>query len=371
MKSIKDVKRKFLPTMPTQISVVGSESEGSGRIEYPCFVLMLSSNQELCPRIAFVPHGRSQKVYNDLLAGGDLPAMQEALDEGKMRLDVDDCGQELVARAGPKRSLHQALEDVDRGVQQDDHTWELALLEALFGGVAEATGSGDEGAPQGDTHGASGSGGSASGPAGGDEGAGTHGASGSAGNEPGAPSGPPLPPPPPAAPVDDPDPPLPPPPAPDSEGEGEAEPPRAYRGDRRRHLRWDVDVRGDGKCHLRYDTKLKILSAHCCSEAHGDKCRMNRTCNASASISREAQGRPLGALLAWMATECESKSPSQPVHSLASQSPYYLAEPGLRPEVRARWRQWLHDQYPEVAREVSELERRRRDGEPEEPEGFP
>ena len=38
------------------------------------------------------------------------------------------------------------------------------------------------------------------------------------------------------------------------------------------------------------------------------------------------------------------------------------------PERCQSWRQWLHDQYPEVAREVSELERRRRDGEPEEPE---
>ena len=294
-----------------------------------------------------------------------------------------------MSRAGPKRSLHQALEDVDEGVQQDDHTWELALLEALFGEVAEATGSGDEGA-----HGASGSGGSASGPAGGDEGAGTHeddelfsplgppmdlevGETVDEADEPpppAAPSGPPLPPlPPPLPPAVLLLPPLPPPPpppsAPDGEGEGDAEP--QPRRDRRRHLRWDVDVRGDGKCHLRYDTKLKILSAHCCSEAHGDRCRMNRTCNASASISREGQGRPLGALLAWMATECESQSPSQREHSLASQSPYYHAEPGLRPEVRARWRQWLYDQYPEVALEVSELERPRRDGEPEEPEGFP
>ena len=38
------------------------------------------------------------------------------------------------------------------------------------------------------------------------------------------------------------------------------------------------------------------------------------------------------------------------------------------PERCQSWRQWLHDQYPELAREVSELERRRRDGEPEEPE---
>ena len=37
------------------------------------------------------------------------------------------------------------------------------------------------------------------------------------------------------------------------------------------------------------------------------------------------------------------------------------------PERCQSWRQ-LHDQYPELAREVSELERRRRGGEPEEPE---
>ena len=37
------------------------------------------------------------------------------------------------------------------------------------------------------------------------------------------------------------------------------------------------------------------------------------------------------------------------------------------PERCQSWRQWLHDQYPELAREVSELERWRRDGEPEEP----
>ena len=67
---------------------------------------------------------------------------------------------------------------------------------------------------------------------------------------------------------------------------------RNFTGIREAHLVFQVRDWGQ----LRYDTRLHILSAHCRCDNHGT-CRLNRSCRVG---RREAQGRPLGFLLAWL-----------------------------------------------------------------------
>ena len=141
---------------------------------------------------------------------------------------------------------------------------------------------------------------------------------------------------------------APPPPAPDAAAAEPVPPPPpplagpgAERGDRMRHIQYDVDARGDGQSFLKLDTKLNILAAHCRHPDHGNKCRMNKTLKARAS--KPAQGRPIGFLIAWL--QCAGDFESQQLHSASNSFLNALVDPRYDFANRSRARADVKDHF--------------------------
>ena len=65
------------------------------------------------------------------------------------------------------------------------------------------------------------------------------------------------------------------------------------------HPEYSVDIRGDGCAVLKHDTVRGILSAHCRHPDHGRLCRVQF--KLTGNPRKPAQGRPVGALMAWLA----------------------------------------------------------------------
>ena len=122
---------------------------------------------------------------------------------------------------------------------------------------------------------------------------------------------------------------------------------KQFSGVRVRHTRFECDIRGDGKAHLKHDTVLNKLAAHCCHPDHGDNCRMGRTLTADARGRNLGQGSPLGFLIAWM--QAGDDFHSGPDHMNASHKPQVVLDLRWDFATRVMSRTWGADNCPDWA----------------------
>lgn len=110
-----------------------------------------------------------------------------------------------------------------------------------------------------------------------------------------------------------------------------------------------------------YFSRLEMV-AHCGNPAHGKRCRLSRSVQASAATSRIGQGRPVGLLGAWlMAGQQDQNLTTHEAHVRMRPLPDLDSRRSARLLVAGR---------PDGL-ELLAFERPQRDGEPEEPESVP
>lgn len=136
-------------------------------------------------------------------------------------------------------------------------------------------------------------------------------------------------------------------------------------GVRRPHPTWHVDVRGDGLCYIKHDERLQILSAHCRHPNHGALCRVNRTLRTRPR--NDAQGKPVGFLLAWMA--CADDYADQASHHAIAAQARVAGVEALSFENRSSWREWARVHSPGLTELAARVEAGGA-GTGEEPEGL-
>ena len=118
----------------------------------------------------------------------------------------------------------------------------------------------------------------------------------------------------------------------------------------------------DGGCELRFNATECYIRAHCDNPEHGHYCHRRRTCNASEGVSQKArgQGRPIGALMAWLAKKDHCRTREEHM-ALGTQS--Y--------EERLAARQHFFTFEGAAGFAANEREQRTREGETEEPRILP
>lgn len=123
-------------------------------------------------------------------------------------------------------------------------------------------------------------------------------------------------------------------------------------------------MRGDGLAVFKFDASTQQFSAHCNFPSHGRLCRLRRT--VKASTRNDAQGRPGGLLLAWVANAELYSSLEE--HQAAGQKGTVEWQEWAQFEHRARHRQAMRGKPVSAALQGNE--RARLAGEGEEPVGF-
>jgi hypothetical protein len=121
---------------------------------------------------------------------------------------------------------------------------------------------------------------------------------------------------------------------------------------------------------LVYDPHRKSVAAHCelpCHSILQDRCNVNRTCEESKrglnTSKQKSQGRPIGFLLAWLAQAADHGPHADKKSHMAVR----LKSDVLTHAERLSWRQRAID----AGCPFLQHERKKRDGEGEEPEGMP
>lgn len=107
-----------------------------------------------------------------------------------------------------------------------------------------------------------------------------------------------------------------------------------------------------GGHELRWDARLGVFGAHCHEPTHQEgkqRCKCDRS----------GHKAPLGFLLAWLETPCESRSAHQALKSHASVLTYAK---------RLQWRAWAQASAPEA---VEFEQSSRTDGSTDEPAAMP
>ena len=117
---------------------------------------------------------------------------------------------------------------------------------------------------------------------------------------------------------------------------------------------------------MKFSIKTYQITAHCNYPSHGRLCRLRRSI--MASDTDPAKGRPGGLLLAWLA--CASKYSSLAAHQAAGQKKMLRYVPELNFEARSRARSSATEEDATLKDTLEELERPKRGGEGDEPEGF-
>jgi hypothetical protein len=138
-----------------------------------------------------------------------------------------------------------------------------------------------------------------------------------------------------------------------------------------------ADIRGDGAGVLKWDSKLNILSAHCRHKDHGRNCRLNRTLKES--DKNDAQGRPVGLLLAWLKCGSDKEfalgldgdvKAAALKHMAITRGHHKDIAPQLSPVRRVQARRWALGNE-DLQAFINERERKKRIGEPDEPDRCP
>ena len=206
--------------------------------------------QELCPGIAYVPHGHCPRVYQELLEGGQLPLPIAGKSRSAgLRSDVEVLPFVDIKSAGDI-GPPPVFPDCDADFDED--VWGEELEHALFGGTHDVRSDWDDSDdvfPSDDDANADVAGGKLPNPSG---------ASSSSTAPMPKPKGKPI-----ATKA-----------ASKPKLAPKAKPPP--RADSVNHITLLCDVRGDGRSLLKYDTQLNKLAAHCRHPLHGMKCRMQR-----------------------------------------------------------------------------------------------
>jgi hypothetical protein len=139
--------------------------------------------------------------------------------------------------------------------------------------------------------------------------------------------------------------------------DGPPPPPAAAACGVRREGPWLKFILPGGLGHIVWNHDARSLDGHC---PHHKNCRMNRTVNPS--VSKPAQGRPLGQIIAWLRDG--PNHTSKAAHDATKRREAVVSWPQ-----RSAAREWLTTlQGIEV---MLEKERPCRDGERQEPFGLP
>ena len=130
-------------------------------------------------------------------------------------------------------------------------------------------------------------------------------------------------------------------------------------GPRAAKMAEDVFRLPDDAGEIHFNVTSNYLRAHCAHPAHGEACRRQRTVLASEFAGRGGQGRPIGSLVSWLQRAGEARSAEEHVkmkvspftHRVSARDFFYGLNGG---------------------RDFARMhERKRREGEPEEPTSIP
>ena len=135
------------------------------------------------------------------------------------------------------------------------------------------------------------------------------------------------------------------------------------------HMRFETPLPSNEFAIIKCDEEMKIMAGHCNYPGHGIYCRLNRATRPHAKGRKEAQGRPLGLILAWLG--CADQFANQKDHHAITVGPNALIAPQLSFESRQHVRAALEAAQPGTYAALTALERRRRGGEGIEPGAVP
>lgn len=146
------------------------------------------------------------------------------------------------------------------------------------------------------------------------------------------------------------------------------------------YARYDVhDATGAPIGYITWNIGSKSIDAHCSRHA-GNRldCAVNRTVTGSLaktnSLNRSAQGRPLGFLIAWLrcGVDFEAGPAGRDAHHAVrlAKEPYTFLADGTGC-ARLAARTWAMGPGRALMQPLSDVERLKRAGEPEEPRGLP
>ncbi len=122
--------------------------------------------------------------------------------------------------------------------------------------------------------------------------------------------------------------------------------------------------------HLVYNAADESIDAHCDLKEHVDRknpCRLNRSRFVCKRGLNEARGRPVGFLMAWLAAAHHADSATSHKHMSRTRQCHAEDLAHFSFAKRSRGRQWVVDNG---LTDLLGLERPKRGGEGEEPEGL-